>query len=622
MTLAKIELNEKLYQELVSVDELIAKHGIAENEKLTRKFIDQRRQLFAEYEQSLAAMVVSQPKLGAVHLYKADPELAEFIGLWCGQIRNLEFRPVYLADAEYCQRFVDCYLPKSWNWDTDFVLLINPFDRKILLELARRGQKKVIILRTKTSTFFEEDVKNKFSEFWEITSLEELEQALFLYPLRVNNVCHLDCLGQSETEIDTAKINKIVKESIYVRQINMNTIGRHSLTWVSNTIKNLPNIAKHPNVSSISLGGSKTGVVVSPGPSLEKNVHLLKPFSNSIFVICPVRSVPILRANGIEPDFVVQLDAIGGKFLENSTDLIGAPIQNLVLDATVDPGFFDFPAEKKFWYFSQSKTLGLEPYIDVGTLGLEAVSVSIACLRFAYKLGLKKCVLVGQDLAFSEGKRYSKGGELGGVMPGSGGHPPDILVDGYYGGKVGTPPDYDLFIDQFSDLGKEMFDAGCDMYNCTEGGAFIKNFQHVPLADVLEYINVQDKKVISTKNDPKRDLESLSRFCKDADKQISRVENYGKRALEIEKKNDLSSDDVRNRDKYLRKMTKYADQSKILWWAFQDILMNTQQLTFRKENISDLRSFLNEIIEIMVAIRGHVSLTETRLLEELNSKQK
>jgi len=69
-------------------------------------------------------------------------------------------------------------------------------------------------------------------------------------------------------------------------------------------------------------------------------------------------------------------------------------------------------------------------------------------------------------------------------------------------------------------------------------------------------------------------------------------------------------------------MTKYADQSKILWWAFQDILMNTQQLTFRKEHISDLRSFLNEIIEIMVAIRGRVSLTETRLLEELNSKQK
>ena len=71
-----------------------------------------------------------------------DPELGEFVDLWCGQIRNLEFRPIYLTDAEYCQRFVDCYLPKSWNWETDFVMLINPFDETLLLELAASAARK------------------------------------------------------------------------------------------------------------------------------------------------------------------------------------------------------------------------------------------------------------------------------------------------------------------------------------------------------------------------------------------------------------------------------------------------------------------------------------------------
>ena len=35
------------------------------------------------------------------------------------------------------------------------------------------------------------------------------------------------------------ELNKIIKESIYVRQINMNTIGKHSMKWATNTIKNI-----------------------------------------------------------------------------------------------------------------------------------------------------------------------------------------------------------------------------------------------------------------------------------------------------------------------------------------------------------------------------------------------
>ena len=101
-------------------------------------------------------------------------------------------------------------------------------------------------------------------------------------------------------------------------------------------------------------------MIVSPGPSLEKNIHLLKESAERLFIICPVRSVPILRANGLEPDFVFQLDAIGDGFVENAKKFAGAPVKNLVLDATVNPGFFDFPAEKKYWYFSAGKTLGLE----------------------------------------------------------------------------------------------------------------------------------------------------------------------------------------------------------------------------------------------------------------------
>ena len=143
MKLDKFELNEKLHQELMAVDELIAKYGIEEDDTRTRDCIDQRRQLFAEYEQTLVSLVSACNENNQIfkNFYRPEPELGEFVDLWCGQIRNLEFRPIYLSDIEYCQRFVDCYLPKSWNWETDFVMLINPFDESLLRELLRRGQK-------------------------------------------------------------------------------------------------------------------------------------------------------------------------------------------------------------------------------------------------------------------------------------------------------------------------------------------------------------------------------------------------------------------------------------------------------------------------------------------------
>ena len=62
MKLNKIELNEKLHQELIAVDELITKYAISEDDKLTRDYIDQRRQLFAEYEQTLIGLLSSSPK--------------------------------------------------------------------------------------------------------------------------------------------------------------------------------------------------------------------------------------------------------------------------------------------------------------------------------------------------------------------------------------------------------------------------------------------------------------------------------------------------------------------------------------------------------------------------------
>jgi hypothetical protein len=621
MKLNKIELNGRLQQELTAVDEMIAKYAILEDDKSIRDHIDHRRQLFSEYELTLIGLFPSDPEAKKVleNLYQPDEELTKFVDLWCGQLRNIEFRPIYLTDAEYCQRFVDCYLPTSWSWNTDFVMLINPFDETLLLELAARGQKNVIIFGTTALKSFSENLRGQFTEFWEISSLEHLELTLTHYPVKVSNICHMDCLGQSDVDIDSEKINKIINDSIYVRQLNMNTIGLHSMKWVNNSVRNIPNIFKHKNINCVSLLNSKTAVIVSPGPSIHKNVHLLKEASDKLFIICPLRSVPILRANGVEPDFVFQLDAIGDGFSENAKKYIRAPVKNLVLDFTVDTSFFDFPAEKKFWFFSQNKTFGLGDYVDTGIAGLGATSVSITCLKFAFNFGLKKLVLLGTDLAYTDDKDYADGGVLNFNNRFHYEAVSNVEVDGYYGGKITTGADYEYFIGDFSEQAQLMSDAGCEMFNCTEGGAFIKNFEHVPFSQVLSGIRVNDMKAVHESDGLTRDFRNVVKFFKKSKAPILEVENFARRALEIEKKIALSVDDVKNRDRYLRKMVKASDRSKILWWAFQDMIMNAQQLTFHKEAVSDLKAFLEEIMEISGRMQENINQAECKLLADFNS---
>ena len=69
----------------------------------------------------------------------------------------------------------------------------------------------------------------------------------------------MDCLGQSEVDIDSEKINKIIQDGIYVRQLNMNTIGKHSMKWVTNTIRNIPSILEYKNIKQCFVVKFKNG---------------------------------------------------------------------------------------------------------------------------------------------------------------------------------------------------------------------------------------------------------------------------------------------------------------------------------------------------------------------------
>ena len=65
-----------------------------------------------------------------------------------------------------------------------------------------------------------------------------------------------------------------------------------------------------------------------------------------------------------------------------------------------------------------------------------------------------------------------------------------LTLPGYYGGEVHTNPAYAMFHAEFERLAQINLDAKSDLrlFNCTEGGAFIEGFEHVPLQEAINTI--------------------------------------------------------------------------------------------------------------------------------------
>ncbi|EOH7148894.1 6-hydroxymethylpterin diphosphokinase MptE-like protein, partial [Campylobacter coli] len=76
-------------------------------------------------------------------------------------------------------------------------------------------------------------------------------------------------------------------------------------------VYNLPQMITHPTYKELlnkRKGLSKTAIIVSTGPSLTKQLPLLKKYQNKATIFCADSSYPILAKHNIKPDYVCMLE--------------------------------------------------------------------------------------------------------------------------------------------------------------------------------------------------------------------------------------------------------------------------------------------------------------------------
>lgn len=174
-------------------------------------------------------------------------------------------------------------------------------------------------------------------------------------------------------------------------------------------IRNIPNLLNEKPLARLkdTLKG-KTAVVVSAGPTLDKNIETLKKYRDKYVLFTVGTAVKTLYKNDIKPDFLCIIETYNSSKQVEGLDLSDV---YFITEPYASPELRNFNFKEIFSHISANSPINqlwsdvcgenIEEYWSKGT-------VSYTALNSARILGCSKIILVGQDLAYLDGQCYSK----------------------------------------------------------------------------------------------------------------------------------------------------------------------------------------------------------------------
>ncbi|ECO3687399.1 motility associated factor glycosyltransferase family protein, partial [Campylobacter jejuni] len=112
---------------------------------------------------------------------------------------------------------------------------------------------------------------------------------------------------------DVLELNKKLVQYFKDSIISHGNDSTDTLQGIEQFVYNLPSMITHPSYKELlskRKGISDTAIIVSTGPSLTKQLPLLKKYASKATIFCADSSYPILAKHGIKPDYVLSLERI------------------------------------------------------------------------------------------------------------------------------------------------------------------------------------------------------------------------------------------------------------------------------------------------------------------------
>jgi len=193
---------------------------------------------------------------------------------------------------------------------------------------------------------------------------------------------------------------------IYLALADHTTLTDKTQVYLDNFIQNFPKIIAAPGINTFAGRFADTpAVIVSAGPSLDKNVHELRDKKDRVLIIATDTTIKPLLAAGVEPHFVMTGDPSHANYLH----LKGAVTEEalLVMEATAHPQSPEgFKGRTLACLYENSVLHSLSGLPgDKGSLRAWG-SVATMALDFAIFTGCDPIIFIGQDLAYTGGRLY------------------------------------------------------------------------------------------------------------------------------------------------------------------------------------------------------------------------
>ncbi|EEL0829304.1 motility associated factor glycosyltransferase family protein [Campylobacter jejuni] len=313
---------------------------------------------------------------------------------------------------------------------------------------------------------------------------------------------------------DVLELNKKLVQDFKDSILSHGNDPLDALQGIEQFVYNLPQMITHPSYKELlskRKGISDTAIIVSTGPSLTKQLPLLKKYASKATIFCADSSYPILAKHNIKPDYVLSLERIPltSEFFNNDFGEFDKDIL-FVLKSYVHPHTTKYLQKNNRNFMLVSTYASFINYLKLDDFGYFNMGFSVANMNFLLAIHLKhkNIVLIGQDLAYAkDGLSHTKDYSNLDKHEGHFQRDKNKYTTQAYGdnGKVESSFVWTLFRHNFEqDVANAKKNYYITTYNCTEGGARIEGTIEKPFLWACENLLHKDL------NKPFEKLEPLS----------------------------------------------------------------------------------------------------------------
>ncbi len=441
---------------------------------------------------------------------------------------------------------------------------------------------------------------------------------------------------------DVLELNKKLVQYFKNSIISHGNDSTDTLQGIEQFVYNLPSMITHPSYKELlskRKGISDTAIIVSTGPSLTKQLPLLKKYANKATIFCADSSYPILAKHGIKPDYVCMLERteLTAEFFNHDFGEFDQDVL-FVCAGVVHPKAIEYLKGRNRKYLIIPRYLYFPIYIKLKYFDFLYNTPSVAHMSYflSVLLNHKNIIFIGQDLAYAENGNshpddYQNSANYESQMY------EHILTEAYGGKKEIKTHEVWIFFKQI--LEAMIIKYHITTYNCTEGGARIEGTIEKPFLWACE--NLLDKDL----NKPFEKLEPLSlnkqnefllkayykvcksiKHCRDFNKILSNdFENIQSIYLSLNEKEEYLNLAIEKIDKFKNKLEDIK-QMQDLYEILSPLLIQfelnlariyvlnpkTKEDAFNKSIL-----WIKEHLEFMELVYGHIKAQENALIKNI-----